>query len=161
MNQKKEGGGMPKFKVPGAGFILDALAGFVDFGYKLVDGAERIVGKIFGEEGAKKFRTFMENLTNLVNAFFIFLTIAPKTLSLSILNIKNEFINAVKFLMKVLNFSAPSSPKILVTNCSAPSAILYPKSTKVANKSNRPPATPVITLNKGCAILKIPRTFLS
>ena len=46
--------------------------------------------------------------------------------------------------MKVLNFSAPSSPKILVTNFSAPSAILYPKSTKVANKSNRPPARPVI-----------------
>ena len=109
---KKEGGGMPKFKVPGvgllsgifgfitkfiygivimklidllpklkrflvflkeqeplfnflidgAGFILDALITFVDFGYKIVDGAEKLVGKIFGEEGAEKFRTFMENL---------------------------------------------------------------------------------------------------
>ena len=42
-----------------AGFLLNGLASFVDFGYKLVDGAERIVGKIFGEEGAKKFKTFI------------------------------------------------------------------------------------------------------
>ena len=33
------------------GGFLDGLASFIDFGYKLVDGAERIVGKIFGEEG--------------------------------------------------------------------------------------------------------------
>ena len=117
---KKEGGGMPKVKVPGAGLLsgifgfitkflygvvimklieflpklkgliglfkaatpllfgkfglftlaggfLDGLASFIDFGYKLVDGAERIVGKIFGEEGAEKFRTFMENLKNLIS----------------------------------------------------------------------------------------------
>ena len=36
-----------------AGGFLDGLASFIDFGYKLVDGAERIVGKIFGEEGAE------------------------------------------------------------------------------------------------------------
>ena len=119
---KKEGDGMPKFKVPGAGllsgifgfitkfiygivimkliefapklkgllgflkksqivfdyliggvgFILDALIGFVDFGYKLVDGAEKLVGKIFGEEGAEKFRTFIKNFTTLINSFLIF-----------------------------------------------------------------------------------------
>ena len=67
-------------------------------------------------------------LANL-NAFFIFLIIAPKTLSLIIWNTKNEFINVVKFSMKVLNFSAPSSPKILPTIFSAPSTSLYPKST--------------------------------
>ena len=55
----KGAGKVFNFLLSGAGFIVDALAGFVDFGYKLVDGAERIVGKIFGEEGATKFRTFM------------------------------------------------------------------------------------------------------
>ena len=35
------------------GFLLQGLISLVDFGYTLVDGAERIVGKIFGEEGAK------------------------------------------------------------------------------------------------------------
>ena len=54
------------------GGFLDGLASFIDFGYKLVDGAERIVGKIFGEEGAEKFRTFMENLKNLISGFIVF-----------------------------------------------------------------------------------------
>ena len=109
---KKEGDGMPKFKIPGAGLLsgifgfitkfiygvvilklidflpqlkkvlglfklaqplfnvvtglvggaFDLLATFVDFGYKIADGAEKMVTKIFGEEGAKKFNTFMENV---------------------------------------------------------------------------------------------------
>ena len=58
----KVAGKVFNFLISGAGFILDALTGAVDFGYKLVDGAERIVGKIFGEEGAEKFRTFIKTL---------------------------------------------------------------------------------------------------
>ena len=138
---KKKGGGMPKFKVPGAGlldgifgfitkflygivimklieflpqlmklmpllklaggfiknvfgaagFLLNGLASFVDFGYKLVDGAERIVGKIFGEEGAKKFKTFMQNVVNLVNAFLVWKIIGKKIFTQVIKNIKNAF----------------------------------------------------------------------
>ena len=138
---KKKGGGMPKFKVPGAGlldgifgfitkflygivimklieflpqlmklmpllkavggfiknvfgvagFLLNGLASFVDFGYKLVDGAERIVGKIFGEEGAKKFKTFIQNIVNLVNAFLVWKIIGKKIFTSVIKNIKNAF----------------------------------------------------------------------
>ena len=46
----------------GAGALLNGLISFIDFGYKIVDGMEIIVTNIFGEEGAEKFRTFMENL---------------------------------------------------------------------------------------------------
>ena len=74
-----------------AGGFLDGLASFIDFGYKLVDGAEKIVGKIFGEEGAKKFKTFMENLTNLINAFLVWKIIGRKIFTSVIKNIKNAF----------------------------------------------------------------------
>jgi len=74
-----------------AGFLLNGLASFVDFGYKLVDGAERIVGKIFGEEGAKKFKTFMQNVVNLVNAFLVWKIIGKKIFTSVIKNIKNAF----------------------------------------------------------------------
>jgi len=87
----KAAGKVFNFIISGAGFILDALTGFVDFGYKLVDGAERIVGKIFGEEGAKKFKTFMENLTNLVNAFLVWKIIGKKIFTSIVKNLKNAF----------------------------------------------------------------------
>ena len=64
----KGAGKVFNFLIDGVGFILDALIGFVDFGYKLVDGAEKLVGKIFGEEGAEKFRTFIKKLYD-VNKF--------------------------------------------------------------------------------------------
>ena len=74
-----------------AGFLLNGLASFVDFGYTLVDGAERIVGKIFGEEGAKKFKTFIQNIVNLVNAFLVWKIIGKKIFTSVIKNIKNAF----------------------------------------------------------------------
>ena len=74
-----------------AGGFLDGLASFIDFGYKLVDGAERIVGKIFGEEGAEKFRTFMENLKNLISGFIVFKVIKAKIIDVFIRRIKNAF----------------------------------------------------------------------
>ena len=73
------------------GGFLDGLASFIDFGYKLVDGAERIVGKIFGEEGAEKFRTFMENLKNLISGFIVFKVIKAKIIDVFIRRIKNAF----------------------------------------------------------------------
>ena len=74
-----------------AGGFLDGLASFIDFGYKLVDGAEKIVGKIFGEEGAEKFRTFMENLKNLISGFVIFKVIKAKIIDVFIRRIKSAF----------------------------------------------------------------------
>jgi len=73
------------------GGFLDGLASFIDFGYKLVDGAERIVGKIFGEEGAEKFRTFMENLKNLISGFVVFKVIKAKIIDVFIRRIKSAF----------------------------------------------------------------------
>ena len=77
--------------VAGAGLVLQGLISLVDFGYTLVDGAERIVGKIFGEEGAKKFKTFIQNIVNLVNAFLVWKIIGKKIFTQVIKNIKNAF----------------------------------------------------------------------
>ena len=74
-----------------AGGFLDGLASFIDFGYKLVDGAEKIVGKIFGEEGAEKFKTFMENLKNLISGFIVFKVIKAKIIDVFIRRIKSAF----------------------------------------------------------------------
>ena len=74
-----------------AGGFLDGLASFIDFGYKLVDGAEKIVGKIFGEEGAEKFRTFMENLKNLISGFVVFKVIKARIIDEFVKRIKSAF----------------------------------------------------------------------
>ena len=73
------------------GGFLDGLASFIDFGYKLVDGAEKIVGKIFGEEGAEKFRTFMENLKNLISGFVVFKVIKARIIDEFVKRIKSAF----------------------------------------------------------------------
>ena len=95
-----------------AGGFLDGLASFIDFGYKLVDGAERIVGKIFGEEGAKKFRTFMENLTNLVNAFLVWKIIGKKIFTSIIKNIKNAFKLVKNFIKRGAKFLTKLFPQL-------------------------------------------------
>ena len=75
----------------GAGALLNALISFIDFGYKISDGAEKLVKNIFGEEGAEKFRTFMENLKTLINSFLIFKIIKGKIGEALAKNIKNAF----------------------------------------------------------------------
>ena len=87
----KGAGKVFNFIISGVGVILDALIGAVDFGYKLVDGAEKIVGKIFGEEGAEKFRTFIKNFTTLINSFLIFKILKAKVFDAIVRNIKNAF----------------------------------------------------------------------
>ena len=77
--------------IAGAGLLLQGLISLVDFGYKLVDGAEKLVGKIFGEEGAEKFRTFIKNFTTLINAFLIFKILKAKVFDAIVRNIKNAF----------------------------------------------------------------------
>ena len=88
---KGAGSGVFKFLTDSVGFILNLLATAVDFGYKLVDGAEKIVGKIFGEEGAEKFRTFIKNFTTLINSFLIFKILKAKVFDAIVRNIKNAF----------------------------------------------------------------------
>ena len=160
--KKKEGGGMPKIKIPGVGLLsgifgfitkfiygivimkliefapqlkkvlglfklaqplfngitnlvggaFDLLATFVDFGYKIADGAEKLVTKIFGEEGAEKFRTFMENIKNLINAFIIWKVIGEKIFKSVIKNIKNAFKLVKNFIKRGLNLASKLFPNI-------------------------------------------------
>ena len=79
------------FLINFGGKILDALAGAVDFGYKLVDGAEKVIGNIFGEEGAEKFKTFTKNFTTLINSFFVFKILKAKVFDVIVRSIKNAF----------------------------------------------------------------------
>ncbi len=76
-------------------WIVDALAGVIDFGYKLVDKMEGWVKNVFGEEGAEKFTTFMTNLKNLFVGFLLWKIIGKKILTAVIKNIKFAF-NLVK-----------------------------------------------------------------
>jgi len=75
----------------GAGLLLQGLISFVDFGYKIVGGMEKIVTNIFGEEGADKFKLFMENLKTLINSFVIFQIIKTKFAKTISQVIKNTF----------------------------------------------------------------------
>ena len=84
-------GNFISFLIDFGGKALNLLTSAVDFGYKLVDGAEQLVGKIFGEEGAEKFRTFIKNFTTLINAFLIFKILKAKVFDAIVRNIKNAF----------------------------------------------------------------------
>jgi len=75
----------------GAGLLLQGLISFVDLAYTITDGAEKIVKNIFGEEGAEKFRTFMENFKTLINSFVIFKILKAKFAERIVRNIKNVF----------------------------------------------------------------------
>ena len=87
----KAAGKVFDFIIDFGGKALNLLATAVDFGYKLVDGAEKIVGKIFGEEGAEKFRTFTKNFTTLINSFFVFKLLKAKVFDVIVRSIKNAF----------------------------------------------------------------------
>jgi len=95
-----------------AGGLFDLLATFVDFGYKIADGAEKLVTKIFGEEGAEKFRTFMENIKNLINAFIIWKVVGEKIFKSVIKNIKNAFKLVKNFIKRGLNLASKLFPNI-------------------------------------------------
>ena len=75
----------------GAGLLLQGLISFIDLAYTITDGAEKIVKNIFGEEGAEKFRTFMENFKTLINSFVIFKILKAKFGEAIVKNIKNVF----------------------------------------------------------------------
>ena len=86
-------------------WIVDALAGVIDFGYKLVEKMEGWVKNVFGEEGAKKFTTFMTNLKNLFTGFLLWKIIGKKIFTAVIRNIKFAFgivksvaVNAFRFI---------------------------------------------------------------
>jgi len=111
---KGAGSGVFNFLTDSVGFILNLLATAVDFGYKLVDGAEKIIGNIFGEEGAEKFRTFTKNFTTLINSFLIFKILKDKVLGAIVRNIRNAFKfakNIIKGAGKVISKLFPNLAK--------------------------------------------------
>jgi len=73
------------------GVILDALAGIIDFGYKLVDKIEGWVKDTYGEEGVEKFKTFMGNLKDLIAGFLVWKIIGKKIFKAIVGVIKNVF----------------------------------------------------------------------
>ena len=77
--------------IGGTGFVVNILATAIDVGYKIADGAEKMVTKIFGEEGAKKFNTFMENVRNLINGAIVLKFVYERIIKKVIQNIKNAF----------------------------------------------------------------------
>mgnify|MGYP003112282682 CR=1 FL=1 len=94
------------------GGAFDLLVTFVDFGYKIADGAEKLVGKIFGEEGAEKFKTFMENVRNLINGAIVFKVIYETIIKNVIKNIKNAFKLVKNFIKRGLNLASKLFPNV-------------------------------------------------
>jgi len=94
------------------GGAFDLLATFVDFGYKIADGAEKMVTKIFGEEGAKKFNTFMENVRNLINGAIVFKVIYETIIKNVIKNIKNAFKLVKNFIKRGLKLASKLFPNV-------------------------------------------------
>jgi len=88
-----------KILFPVAGGLLDGLISFIDLAYTITDGAEKVVKNIFGEEGAEKFRTFMENFKTLINSFVVFKILKGKVFDAIVRNIKNAF-RAAKNIIK-------------------------------------------------------------
>ena len=99
----------------GAGLLLQGLITLVDFGYKIADGAEKVVKNIFGEEGAEKFRFFMENLKTLINSFVIFQIVKGKFGDTIKQVIKNSFKLIKNFARRAIanvgRFLGPSARK--------------------------------------------------
>jgi len=54
-----------------AGVLLDAVAGFIDLGYKAVDSVRGVVSNIFGEGGTKAFDKFTGIFTKFLNLAMI------------------------------------------------------------------------------------------
>ena len=89
----------------GAGiWVVDALAGIIDFGYKLVDKMEGWVKNVFGEEGAEKFKTFMTNLKDLIAGFLVWKIIGQKIFAAVIKNIKFAFGIAKSIVVNAFRF---------------------------------------------------------
>ena len=88
-------GKMADFMVDGALLVITGLATLIDWGYKLVEMGRGLVKGVFGEEGAKKFDTFMGSIKNLISGFLVWKIIGQKIFKAIVGNIKNAF-NVIK-----------------------------------------------------------------
>ena len=106
-----------------------------------------------GNNLVTKFAPLLIKPLTSLKAFFSLVIMAVNIFFPMIFHTKNAFNRGFIFSMKVVNFLAPSSPKILPTILSAPSTSLYPKSMKPARPSRRPPAKLKRPSIKGTAFL--------
>ena len=72
-------------------FAVNVLSTFVDGAYKFVNFMQGMVKGAFGEEGAKKFGIFMENLKNLFQGFLIWKVIGEKIFKAVVANIQRTW----------------------------------------------------------------------
>jgi len=72
-------------------FAVNVLGTFVDGAYKFVNFMQGMVKGAFGEEGAKKFGIFMENLKNLFQGFLIWKLIGEKIFKAVVANIQRTW----------------------------------------------------------------------
>jgi len=77
--------------VNSAVFIITGLGTLIDWGYKFVEMGRGLVKNVFGEEGAKKFDTFMNSLKNLISGFLVWKLIGEKIFKALVQNIKNTY----------------------------------------------------------------------
>ena len=70
---------------------VNILGTFVDGAYKFVNFMQGMVKGAFGEEGAKKFGIFMENLKNLFQGFLIWKLIGEKIFKAVVANIQRTW----------------------------------------------------------------------
>jgi len=100
-------GKIADFMVDGALLVITGLTTLIHWGYKLVEMGRGLVKGVFGEEGAKKFDTFMGSIKNLIAGFLVWKLIGQKIFKAIVGNIKNAF-NIIKGIFakagKILNF---------------------------------------------------------
>ena len=86
-------------------WVLDIFSTIVDWGYKLVSGLEGMVKNVFGEEGAKKFETFMTNLKDLIQGFLIWKILGEKIFKAVLKSVTRAFRIARVIIKRSLRFA--------------------------------------------------------
>ena len=84
-------GKIADFMVDGALLVITGLTTLIHWGYKLVEMGRGLVKGVFGEEGAKKFDTFMGSIKNLIAGFLVWKIIGQKIFKAIVGYIKNAF----------------------------------------------------------------------
>jgi len=88
-----------KFILDAGGWLLNGLVNLIDWGYKLVNGAENWIKNNVSEEAAEKFKTFMGNLKNLINGFIAWKLVGEKIFKAIVSNVTRIF-NSLRWVIK-------------------------------------------------------------
>ena len=128
------------FLINFGGFILNVLTTFIHWGYKLVDMGRGLVKGVFGEDGAKKFDTFMTNIKDLIQGFLLWKILGEKIFKAMVQNIKNTF-NVIKGIFekagKFLNWMTKGKAGNLAKNVLGKGKNLLGKLGKFGSKAGK------------------------